>query len=518
MAETDTRLETLEDEVKVLKGEVKRTLVDLRALLMREDSPLGEAAVAKRMAMQNAIPVQVNEAPPIPAPVAVAPPPAPVIAEPPPPAPVAVAPPPAPPPGPGPGPQNVMPQGMPGPGPSPPPQAMPIPQAFAPPGAPPADNSSALARQDRLMAEQERRMTDQERKMSQLGAFAPPGGPPADNLSALAQQERMMAEQERRIAEQERKIAERERKMAESENDDEPPRSKKPRKPARIDEDELDEVPNDLEYERAEENRPRLSRKQNLEDPVPGVIVNLEEEDEDAFDEDEPVKPSAKKRSPMTSPRVMAEEEDEDEEDDDDVFEEDEPDDEPEEDDSEEDDPVNVSPPPSHKGRSKSAKVDRRVDRKVGLIKHGAEEEVVHGDNKSDSQGKSERVTSIYDEYRELLEETKQAHTLEDEPVGPPLDVNLMANLVYWASLAKQRVGEQQLNDILHLYIQSGHSRPELQDLLLHICKMVDVESAEVEQNGSDWVDLLFHLHGILTGGFPVIKIPYVRLPAQEDA
>ncbi len=85
MAETDTRLETLEDEVKVLKGEVKRTLVDLRALLMREDSPLGEAAIAKRMAMQNqtpaneepkpaeAVAVQPAAAPATPAPVAAPP-------------------------------------------------------------------------------------------------------------------------------------------------------------------------------------------------------------------------------------------------------------------------------------------------------------------------------------------------------------------------------------------------------------------------------------------------------------
>ena len=48
MAENEDRIETLEDEVKVLKGEVKRTLVDLRSLLMREDSPLGEAALAAR--------------------------------------------------------------------------------------------------------------------------------------------------------------------------------------------------------------------------------------------------------------------------------------------------------------------------------------------------------------------------------------------------------------------------------------------------------------------------------------
>ena len=50
MAENDVRLESLEDEVKVLKGEVKRTLVDLRALLMREDSPLGESGAARRAA------------------------------------------------------------------------------------------------------------------------------------------------------------------------------------------------------------------------------------------------------------------------------------------------------------------------------------------------------------------------------------------------------------------------------------------------------------------------------------
>ena len=42
MAESDKRLEVLEDELKLLKGEVKRTLVDLRAIVMKEDSPLNE--------------------------------------------------------------------------------------------------------------------------------------------------------------------------------------------------------------------------------------------------------------------------------------------------------------------------------------------------------------------------------------------------------------------------------------------------------------------------------------------
>ncbi len=47
MADVDTRIETIEDEIKVLNGEIRRTLVDLRALLMREDSPLNEGALGR---------------------------------------------------------------------------------------------------------------------------------------------------------------------------------------------------------------------------------------------------------------------------------------------------------------------------------------------------------------------------------------------------------------------------------------------------------------------------------------
>ena len=103
------------------------------------------------------------------------------------------------------------------------------------------------------------------------------------------------------------------------------------------------------------------------------------------------------------------------------------------------------------------------------------------------------RANSVYDEYRELLEETRQTHPIEDEPVGPPLDINLLSNLVHWAALAKQRVGEDQMKDILQLYIQSGHSRPELQDLLLQVSRMVDVDPLGVREGHREWVDLMFH-------------------------
>ena len=57
MADGDQRIEVLEDEMKVLKREVSRTLVDLRVLLMREDSPLMTGGLLKRVAAGNDQPV-----------------------------------------------------------------------------------------------------------------------------------------------------------------------------------------------------------------------------------------------------------------------------------------------------------------------------------------------------------------------------------------------------------------------------------------------------------------------------
>jgi hypothetical protein len=138
------------------------------------------------------------------------------------------------------------------------------------------------------------------------------------------------------------------------------------------------------------------------------------------------------------------------------------------------------------------------------------------------SPSRSQRASSIYDEYQELLEEAQEAS--EASPAGDtpparlPLDLNLLSNLVYWVALAKQRVGEQQLQDILELYIKSGHSYPELRDLLLHVSDLVDATPVSVSQSAGEWMDLMFHLHGILTGGSPVVKIPRIRLPVPEDS
>jgi hypothetical protein len=144
MAERETRLEILEDEVKVLKGEVKRTPVELRALLMREDSPLGDGALGRRMATSD----RGREANGTAGPKAAGPG-------------TEAAP--------GLGAFSASPSQA-GPGAfagaaSPPPIV--IQHGGPPPGPQPSADPAALAEQERRMAEQERRMAEQETKLAQ---------------------------------------------------------------------------------------------------------------------------------------------------------------------------------------------------------------------------------------------------------------------------------------------------------------------------------------------------------------
>ena len=58
----DQKLEVLEEEIKVLKGEVRRTLVDLRALVMRADSPLNDGSIGRRAAITDPTPEEESPA------------------------------------------------------------------------------------------------------------------------------------------------------------------------------------------------------------------------------------------------------------------------------------------------------------------------------------------------------------------------------------------------------------------------------------------------------------------------
>ena len=93
------------------------------------------------------------------------------------------------------------------------------------------------------------------------------------------------------------------------------------------------------------------------------------------------------------------------------------------------------------------------------------------------------------------------------------MDINLVASLVRWASVAKQRVGEQRLNDILELYLRSGHPTPGSRELLTYISEMADAMPPGANQTAQECVDLMSHLHGILTGALPILRVPPFRVP-----
>ena len=98
---------------------------------------------------------------------------------------------------------------------------------------------------------------------------------------------------------------------------------------------------------------------------------------------------------------------------------------------------------------------------------------------------------------------------------GAPLDLNLVASLVRWASIAKHRVGEERLSGILELYFQSRPISAALKDLLSQITDMADALPADDDQTAQVCVDLIAHLHGILTGGLPLGQVAQVVAPAK---
>jgi hypothetical protein len=123
--------------------------------------------------------------------------------------------------------------------------------------------------------------------------------------------------------------------------------------------------------------------------------------------------------------------------------------------------------------------------------------------------------SSVFDEYFELMEIAEGPEIPGMVTAGGPLDLNLVASLVRWASIAKHRVGEERLTGILELYFQSRPISGALRDLLSQITDMADALPGDDDQTAQVCVDLIAHLHGILTGGLPLGQVAQVMTPAK---
>ncbi|MCH7737503.1 MAG: hypothetical protein IH872_08905 [Chloroflexi bacterium] len=96
-------------------------------------------------------------------------------------------------------------------------------------------------------------------------------------------------------------------------------------------------------------------------------------------------------------------------------------------------------------------------------------------------------------------------------PEPPPMDLNLVSNLIRWASMAKYRVGEKRLSDIIELYVESRSAPPGLGQALTHIASIVDDQPPESGQMAQETMDLIAHLHGILAAGLQVPPLPQIQ-------
>ena len=481
----DQKLEVLEEEIKVLKGEVRRTLVDLRALVMRADSPLNGNSVGRRGAMSDLAPEE--EAPAIrrePAETVrqevaelvapVSPPPSPVAQ----PASEAAAPP-APGPAVGfapPGPPAGMPPGMPMQAPpmwpatpmyQPPPPAPP-PAPGPPPGAP----DSGAAEQMLRMADQERRLAEQDRK--------------------LAERERKMAEADRsksddkqqssdKQSEQEERIAKLELNPAEARK---PPELGPPPGPGRM------PVKNDKPVEEAVEKFTGPEgevgipvqdpggaddgpSEEHAEDDIPSTVFINGRAGEYEDQEDQPREALREVEVEIREARIV-----------------------------ERQDPIQqFRPAPEPEDESPETNIGSQFD---------------HVEEEFEPRGNNGRGSPVFDEYFELMEIAEGPELPGLVPAGAPLDLNLVASLVRWASIAKHRAGEERLSGILELYFQSRSISPPLKDLLNQITGMADDVPGDEEQTAQVCVDLISHLHGILTGDLPVGQVSQAGLPAKR--
>lgn len=91
------------------------------------------------------------------------------------------------------------------------------------------------------------------------------------------------------------------------------------------------------------------------------------------------------------------------------------------------------------------------------------------------------------------------------------MDLNLVSSLVRWASLAKFKVGEERLSNIIELYVESRSAPPGLKEALTHIASIVDDQAPESGQTSQETLDLIAHLHGILTAALPVPEVPQIH-------
>ena len=138
-------------------------------------------------------------------------------------------------------------------------------------------------------------------------------------------------------------------------------------------------------------------------------------------------------------------------------------------------------------------------------------------DEEYDPRERTVQGNPVYDDYAELFMETGEHEPRPERNLAPlGVDVNLLSCLVGWTSMAKRRVGQQRLNDIVGLYLHTRGSSPGLKELLTLISDTVEEVPQGDDTGSQECVDLLAQLHGILAQDLPMTDIPRMQSAVSE--
>ena len=458
MAEVDTRIETLEDEIKVLKGEVRRTLVDLRALLMREDSPLNEGTFGRTAALQNP---EIGGEPTVTRKEV----------------------------------SDMMRQETVE-------AARPLVEDTPPQTPPPPNNPGQPVAQGIGMATPGSGfpgMTFPQVPITGVGGGYPPVPPQASPLApqapdpAMAERERKLAEQERRMEEQERRLADQERRLASAARSEDAAERDSDQRVARY---EPAQQSPEAAVPRAEPEKPG-GKKESDRELDQGKQTPPSQDRWNEYHDSEggtiPPRRSSSFDRGKSGPSEKIEDKDRQQ-------------------------PEFLQTVWS--GDKDTLEIDtERVVRRPPRNRQSPEKpERWRVNDGEDDEERTKAVTGngrgnrVYDEYFELLAETEELELAEDANLGAlPLDVNLLSSLTRWTSVARNRVGGQRLTEILDLYSQSGHLSASLRELLEQISGLVDDAQPEPSEDAQVLVDLIFHLHGIIAGNLAIRQIQQAK-------
>ena len=140
------------------------------------------------------------------------------------------------------------------------------------------------------------------------------------------------------------------------------------------------------------------------------------------------------------------------------------------------------------------------------------------------SSGRSpDKASESQDGYTDQVEEIWESSTVVEEiPEDTDArfagsDVNLVAALVRWVCVAKRRLGDGGLMDLVDLYIGSCRDSPGLKALIDQIWAMVGQEEPVYEaESPQEFLEMIHQLHGILARTGPIVHLAPNGLSTSE--